>query len=761
MKIKVERRTNSDRQRFFNGTFKESFDALDTSNGTVITLTLNASDAAPLLTMQFSDGLTPIATPATIELTAGTDDEPQKNYIYIPKSTKVLTKSTSSFPDEEHIPVIFSFCPSATHVQSEGCYINQNWNDHLMNGNNQGHLSHIGAAIRLKTGYFSGFDPAGTDQSASSSYMDYISGSESYFKYSSGKSRQMHLQDSPAFDSADAGDDVHIINWSGDSYHEISDLTDIQADSTGTTLSNKYFNIFFFATVNKEGQYHPVMAKLPSGSYVTASAAQNDENLFDDLTMPREFNIDSTVGVPLCRITFRYSGGLSSLTHISTSDLRRQGLFLAGGGGGGGGVTDHGALTGLEDDDHTQYHNDARAETWLAENHETTYTHSDIALNTTHRSSDGSDHSFIDQSVISGATPTFVGTNFTDMDADDVNIADAGAIITATEVEGALQENRTAIDLNTTHSGSDGTDHSEVVTNVTHRGLTNNPHSVDASDVGLGNVSNVATDDTAYNATSWNANLDAATKNAIRDKIETMDTAIGLNTAKDTNVSTSLSLGTRAATTMAITSDGGADDVILLASNTTQAGLMTDAQFDKLAAIEDLADVTDTANVTSAGALMDSEVDADIKTLVLPASTTISTFGASLVDDADAAAARTTLGISDPIVRKTLVVESPTSSENIGMFFTEVAITVTEIRAVLVGSSTPSVSWTVKHSTDRSAAGNAVVTAGTTTTSTTTGSDVTSFDDATIPANSFVWLETTAQSGTVTAIEVTVIADVD
>lgn len=33
--------------------------------------------------------------------------------------------------------------------------------------------------------------------------------------------------------------------------------------------------------------------------------------------------------------------------------------------GSGGGVTDHGALTGLADDDHTQYHTDARALTWL------------------------------------------------------------------------------------------------------------------------------------------------------------------------------------------------------------------------------------------------------------------------------------------------------------------------------------------------------------------------------------------------------------
>lgn len=33
---------------------------------------------------------------------------------------------------------------------------------------------------------------------------------------------------------------------------------------------------------------------------------------------------------------------------------------------GGGGVSDHGGLTGLGDDDHTQYHTDARADTWLA-----------------------------------------------------------------------------------------------------------------------------------------------------------------------------------------------------------------------------------------------------------------------------------------------------------------------------------------------------------------------------------------------------------
>jgi len=69
----------------------------------------------------------------------------------------------------------------------------------------------------------------------------------------------------------------------------------------------------------------------------------------------------------------------------------------------------------------------------------------------------------------------------------------------------------------------------------------------------------------------------------------------------------------------------------------------------KLDGIEALADVTYTANVTAAGALMDSELASlsGVKTLTVPDSTTISTFGATLVDDTDQAAAQATLGV-DP-----------------------------------------------------------------------------------------------------------------
>ena len=77
------------------------------------------------------------------------------------------------------------------------------------------------------------------------------------------------------------------------------------------------------------------------------------------------------------------------------------------------------------------------------------------------------------------------------------------------------------------------------------------------------------------------------------------------------------------------------------------------------------------------------------------------------------------------------------------------------MRAILVGSATPSVTWTIRYATDRSAAGTEVVTGGTTTTNVTTGHSVTVFNNGVIPAGRFVWIETTARSGNVQSLGVT------
>lgn len=107
-----------------------------------------------------------------------------------------------------------------------------------------------------------------------------------------------------------------------------------------------------------------------------------------------------------------------------------------------------------------------------------------------------------------------------------------------------------------------------------------------------------------------------------------------------------------------------------------------------------------------------------------------------------------------PIQSKSITIPDPTSSEDISMFYTDEAITITKIVGVLTGST--SATTTIRHSTDRSATGNEVVTSGTVFNSTTTGNVVTSFNDATVPADSFVWVETTALSGTPTSLNLTI-----
>jgi len=121
------------------------------------------------------------------------------------------------------------------------------------------------------------------------------------------------------------------------------------------------------------------------------------------------------------------------------------------------------------------------------------------------------------------------------------------------------------------------------------------------------------------------------------------------------------------------------------------------------------------------------------------------------------------LAYEDKIVNQfSITVEDPAADEDICMGFTFVAITVTEVQAVLKGTANgQSVTIDPAHDTDRSAAGNDILDAATAITSLTTGSNLTSFDDPTIPADSYIILKTTAMAGTVTELTVTIKYTVD
>ena len=83
--------------------------------------------------------------------------------------------------------------------------------------------------------------------------------------------------------------------------------------------------------------------------------------------------------------------------------------------------------------------------------------------------------------------------------------------------------------------------------------------------------------------------------------------SIAANTLKVSNQPTNIVIGTPTATTNVIGSSDGSNGT-LSGATTVYAGLLIAADKVKLTGIENLADVTNAANVTSAGALMDSEV---------------------------------------------------------------------------------------------------------------------------------------------------------
>jgi hypothetical protein len=328
-----------------NGSIEETFNALVTSDGATVTMSLEKSGGAGGdLTGFFSTGYATIdCTPAkTIALTAGSDIAPTENYIYILQSAPTtLVKSTTDWPSAEHIKIGFFLVPSASFVQTNGCYVNQNWNDHHQDVNGQGHLSHIGECIRLTmegSRWHSGIAGNGSDD-----FIDItINGGAAddvYIKTTAGVAYQMHRHDITAKDTG-VSDNILVVNDSVTPYDDITNLNTKLLDSTGASMSGKYFNIVIWMTANKSGEYSPIMVNLPSGSYNSLSSAENDVSGYDVYDIPSSFVQESSVGFLIARVTFKHAVAASGTwTVVSTTDLRGSTPGTASGGTGGGGPT--------------------------------------------------------------------------------------------------------------------------------------------------------------------------------------------------------------------------------------------------------------------------------------------------------------------------------------------------------------------------------------------------------------------------------------
>jgi len=116
-----------------------------------------------------------------------------------------------------------------------------------------------------------------------------------------------------------------------------------------------------------------------------------------------------TVTGPTCGVSISTTLGVTGA--ITASNYTAANLLTACATNAGG--LDFSAASKTLTVDETQtignLHTDARAATWLAANHETTYNHSNYNDAYSHVSANGSSHSYIDQSVTSVSTPTFGG----------------------------------------------------------------------------------------------------------------------------------------------------------------------------------------------------------------------------------------------------------------------------------------------------------------------------------------------------------------
>jgi hypothetical protein len=138
------------------------------------------------------------------------------------------------------------------------------------------------------------------------------------------------------------------------------------------------------------------------------------------------------------------------------------------------------------------------------------------------------------------------------------------------------------------------------------------------------------------------------------------------------------------------------------------------------------------------------------------------TAGSGAIEELTASEVRTLLNLVvgtdfQKSLSKTRGWEFPGSADDLDFFYTDIAITVVAVEGILAnGTSTPSVDVQIKHSTNRSTAGNNVFGAARTVSSTTSGDDLDlTGGDTDIPAASFVWIETSAKTGNVPQISLT------
>ena len=115
------------------------------------------------------------------------------------------------------------------------------------------------------------------------------------------------------------------------------------------------------------------------------------------------------------------------------------------------------------------------------------------------------------------------------------------------------------------------------------------------------------------------------------------------------------------------------------------------------------------------------------------------------------------LGPPGAIPPQTIWLAAPQANEKRIVLRAPHSLSITRVDAVLSSGSSPSVSFHLRHGADVSADGTAVTSTAMTVSSTSTGTAFSSFVNAAVPAEHWLWLEITAVAGSPAGLTVSVL----
>jgi hypothetical protein len=263
----------------WNGSFVEKAVTTVTSDGATIILSIEQSGGGDL-TVVFSDGYYAYdTTPAdTVTLTAGTDTVPQTNYVYLLQSTKTLTASTVGWPATECARLATVICESAATLQTKGPYKHHQWTDDATETNEQGHITDITFWIRSQNAtWIDGVGQTYTITPNGGAADNVI------LTATSGNILQLHDNAFPAFTGTP---DIYVINDNATPYTIVTDLNALLTDSTGASMSGRYFSLVIWGVSNQNTGDCKLICNLPSGSYSNSTQVQQDPDGYANYTIP-------------------------------------------------------------------------------------------------------------------------------------------------------------------------------------------------------------------------------------------------------------------------------------------------------------------------------------------------------------------------------------------------------------------------------------------------------------------------------------------